>query len=130
MRTLNISTQLKTKFSKTVQNQPDRFIDGDNYAGRCYVMSAENKRQQQRIITELSDPRPTLTLSRADLSYLYVVLAQANERAHPYQGRGHYNCMETYYRLDRRSSYWKKVEAFFPGAGIKRIPSYATAWGG
>ena len=123
MNTLNISTQLKNKFVKAVRNQPERFVDGDNYAGCCYIMSAKNKRQQAKILTELSDPRPALTLSRADLAYLYAVVAYTNEREHPYQGRGH-SAPQTFYRLDRRSPYWRKVEAFFATAGLKRIPDY------
>jgi len=126
MNSFTLSPQLKNKFKKAVASQPERFHDGDNYAGRVYIMSEKNKRQQARVLKALGEPE--LRLSRSDLIYLYCVVAYAYSRSRSYQTRGYYNYLETYYRLDKTTPYWRKVAAFFQDAGIKKVPAFTAAW--
>ena len=128
MNSFTIDKKIKTKIIKALQNQPDRFSIGDNYAGRVYIMSAKNKRQKEKILWALDVPN--VELSRADLRYLYAVIAQNHSRKHSYQAIGRYGYEETYDRLNERDPYWKKVKALFDNLGIKGVPSYETAWDG
>jgi hypothetical protein len=129
MNSFTISTSLRNKFKKAVINQPERFYDGDNYAGRVYFMGDKNMRQQARVIASLNDKTSdVLTLSKADLAYLYAVVRYTEERRHPTQARGWYNFMETYYRIDNRDPYWRKVKAFFAEAGLMKPAEYTKAW--